>query len=283
MKWAVLGHAGMLGQDLMLGLSNRDVSGFDRSEFDITDLESVRNILSGFDVVVNCAAWTAVDDAEVNEAVALAINGTGPANVAQVCAEFGSKLVQISTDYVFSGDAKVPYSENEITEPKSAYGRTKLAGELAVREKLPKDHYVVRTAWLYGQHGPNFVKTMINLEKTQDSISVVEDQIGQPTWTKDLSTQMISMIDSKVPSGTYHATSSGQTSWFGLTQRIFELLGADPKRVLPTDTAAFLRPAPRPVYSVLGHENWAKVGLNPIRNWNEALTAAFAEGTFNAS
>ena len=283
MKWAVLGHAGMLGQDLMLGLSNRDVSGFDRSEFDITDLESVRNILLGFDVVVNCAAWTAVDDAEVNEADAFAINGTGPANVARVCAELGSKLVQISTDYVFSGDAKVPYAENEITEPKSAYGRTKLAGELAVRKNLPTNHYIVRTAWLYGLHGPNFVKTMINLEKTKDSISVVEDQIGQPTWTKDLSAQIISMIDSKAPSGTYHATSTGQTSWFGLTQRIFELLGADPKRVLPTDTAAFLRPAPRPAYSVLGHENWAKVGLNPIRNWNEALTSAFAEGAFDAS
>jgi dTDP-4-dehydrorhamnose reductase len=283
MKWAVLGHAGMLGQDLMLGLSNRDVSGFDRSEFDITDLESVRNILSGFDVVVNCAAWTAVDDAEVNETAALAINGTGPANVARVCAEFGSKLVQISTDYVFSGEAKVPYSETEITEPKSAYGRTKLAGELAVRENLPNDHYIVRTAWLFGEHGPNFVKTMINLEKTKDSISVVEDQIGQPTWTMDLTVQIISMIDSKAPSGTYHATSSGQTSWFGLTQRIFELLGADPKRVLPTDTAAFPRPAPRPAYSVLGHNNWSQIGLNPIRNWNEALTSAFAEGAFDAS
>jgi dTDP-4-dehydrorhamnose reductase len=283
MKWAVLGHAGMLGQDLMLGLSNRHVSGFDRSEFDITDLESVRNILLGFDVVVNCAAWTAVDDAEVNEADAFAINGTGPANVARICNELGSKLVQISTDYVFSGEAKDPYSETEITEPKSAYGRTKLAGELAVRENLPNDHYIVRTAWLYGQHGPNFVKTMINLEKTKDSISVVEDQIGQPTWTKDLSAQIISMIDSKAPSGTYHATSTGQTSWFGLTQRIFELLGADPKRVLPTDTAAFLRPAPRPAYSVLGHDNWSKIGLNPIRNWNEALTSAFAEGAFDAS
>ena len=283
MKWAVLGHAGMLGQDLMLGLRNRDVSGFDRSEFDISDLESVRHILSDFDVVVNCAAWTAVDEAEANEAAALAINGTGPANVARVCAELGSKLVQISTDYVFSGDAKIPYSESEITRPKSAYGRTKLAGELAVRENLPHGHYVVRTAWLYGQHGPNFVKTMINLEKTKDSISVVDDQIGQPTWTKDLTTQVISMIDSNAPSGTYHATSSGQTSWFGLTQRIFELLGADPKRVLPTDTSAFPRPAPRPAYSVLGHENWSQAGLNPIRNWNEALTAAFAEGAFHAS
>jgi len=283
MKWAVLGHAGMLGQDLMLGLSDRDVLGFDRAEFDITNIESVRSILSDFDVVVNCAAWTAVDDAEVNEAAALAINGTGPANVAQVCSEIGAKLVHISTDYVFSGDADVPYAENEITQPKSAYGRTKLAGENAVREFLPKEHYIVRTAWLYGQYGPNFIKTMIDLEKTKDAISVVADQIGQPTWTKDLVTQIIAMIDAQIPSGTYHATSSGQTSWFGLTQRIFELLGADPNRVLPTDSAAFPRPAPRPAYSVLGHEKWAQVGLNPIRDWNDALTAAFAEGAFRAS
>jgi dTDP-4-dehydrorhamnose reductase len=283
MKWAVLGHAGMLGQDLMLGLSDRDVLGFDRAEFDITNLESVRSILSDFDVVVNCAAWTAVDDAEVNEAAALAINGTGPANVAQVCSEIGAKLVHISTDYVFSGDADVPYAENEITQPKSAYGRTKLAGENAVREFLPKEHYIVRTAWLYGKYGPNFIKTMINLEKTKDAISVVADQIGQPTWTKDLVAQIISMIDAQIPSGTYHATSSGQTSWFGLTQRIFQLLGTDPNRVLPTDSAAFPRPAPRPAYSVLGHEKWAQVGLNPIRDWNDALTAAFAEGAFRAS
>jgi dTDP-4-dehydrorhamnose reductase len=283
MKWAVLGHAGMLGQDLMLGLSDRDVLGFDRAEFDITNIESVRSILSDFDVVVNCAAWTAVDDAEVNEAAALAINGTGPANVAQVCSEIGAKLVHISTDYVFSGDADVPYAENEITQPKSAYGRTKLAGENAVREFLPKEHYIVRTAWLYGKYGPNFIKTMINLEKTKDAISVVADQIGQPTWTKDLVAQIISMIDAEIPSGTYHATSSGQTSWFGLTQRIFQLLGTDPNRVLPTDSAAFPRPAPRPAYSVLGHEKWAQVGLNPIRDWNDALTAAFAEGAFRAS
>lgn len=283
MKWAVLGHVGMLGQDLMLGLRDRDVLGFDRAEFDITNLESVRAILSDFDVVVNCAAWTAVDDAEVNEAAALAINGTGPANVARVCSEIGAKLVHISTDYVFSGDADSPYAENEITKPKSAYGRSKLAGENAVREFLPNEHYIVRTAWLYGQHGPNFIKTMINLEKTKDSISVVADQIGQPTWTKDLVAQIIAMIDSQIPSGTYHATSSGQTSWFGLTQRIFELLGTDPNRVLPTDTAAFPRPAPRPAYSVLGHKKWAEVGLKPIRDWNDALTVAFAEGAFRAT
>jgi dTDP-4-dehydrorhamnose reductase len=283
MKWAVLGHAGMLGQDLMSALSSREVTGFDRAEFDITDIDSVKSILSGFDVVVNCAAWTAVDDAEVNEAAALAINGDGPRNVAKVCNEIGAKLVQISTDYVFSGDATTPYAENSEVGPKSAYGRTKLAGEVAVRNHLPNDHHIVRTAWLYGEHGPNFIKTMINLEKSKDTISVVNDQIGQPTWTKDLASQVINLVDSEVPAGTYHATSSGQTTWFGLTQTIFDLIGADPNRVLPTTTEAFPRPAPRPAYSVLGHENWRAVGMNPIRAWDEALIAAFSDGAFRAS
>jgi dTDP-4-dehydrorhamnose reductase len=283
MKWAVLGHAGMLGQDLMSALSSREVTGFDRAEFDITKIHSVKSILSGFDVVINCAAWTAVDDAEVNEAAALAINGDGPRNVAKVCNEIGAKLVQISTDYVFSGDATTPYAENSEVGPKSAYGRTKLAGEVAVRDYLPNGHYIVRTAWLYGEHGPNFIKTMINLEKSKDTISVVNDQIGQPTWTKDLASQVINLVDSEVPAGTYHATSSGQTTWFGLTQTIFELIGADPNRVLPTTTEAFPRPAPRPAYSVLGHENWRAVGMNPIRAWDEALIAAFSDGAFRAS
>jgi dTDP-4-dehydrorhamnose reductase len=283
MNWAVLGHAGMLGQDFMSALAPQQATGFDRAEFDITDVDSVKSILTGFDVVINCAAWTAVDEAEEKEAAALAINGDGPKNVAKVCNDIGAKLVHISTDYVFSGDAKTPYSENAEVGPKSAYGRTKLAGEIAVHQYLPNDHYLVRTAWLYGEHGPNFIKTMINLEKTKDAISVVNDQIGQPTWTKDLVSQVIAMIAADVPSGTYHATSSGQTTWFGLTQTIFELIGADPNRVLPTTTEAFPRPAPRPAYSVLGHDNWRAVGMNPIRAWDEALIAAFSDGAFRAS
>lgn len=283
MKWAVLGHAGMLGQDFMAALASRDVTGFDRAEFDITVLDSVRSVLTDFDVVVNCAAWTAVDDAEEKEPAALAINGEAPKNVAIVCKEIGAKLVHISTDYVFSGDATSPYAEDALMGPKSAYGRTKLAGEIAIRETLPLDHYIVRTAWLYGEHGPNFIKTMLNLEKVKETISVVDDQIGQPTWTKDLVSQVIAMVDAKVPAGTYHGTSSGQTSWFGLTQRIYELIEANPNRVLPTTTDAFPRPAPRPAYSVLGHAKWTAVGMSPIRNWDEALVAAFADGAFSAS
>ena len=280
MKWAILGSAGMLGQEFMGALTNSDVTGLDRVEFDITDFDSVQSVIKNFDVVVNCAAWTAVDDAEEKEEAALAINGHGPRNVAIACRTIGARLVQISTDYVFPGDATTPYSEESATGPKSAYGRTKLFGEVAVREELPNDHYVVRTAWLYGQYGPNFVKTMMSLEKSKDTVAVVDDQIGQPTWTKDLVDQIVGMVTANVPAGTYHATSSGQTSWMGFTKNIFSQLGADPDRVLPTTTAAFPRPAPRPAYSVLGHDRWANVGMSPIRNWEVALQAAFEQGAF---
>ena len=273
----------MLGQDFMSALASEDVTGLDRAEFDITDLESTKSVLSGFDLVINCAAWTAVDDAETKEEAALAINGEGPRNVATVCAESGAWLVQISTDYVFPGDAKSPYSEDAETGPKSAYGRTKLAGEIAVRELLPSSHYIVRTAWLYGANGPNFVKTMQSLEQTKETVSVVSDQFGQPTWTMDLVNQILEMIEKKVPAGTYHGTSSGETSWFGFAQKIFEEVGADSSRVLPTDTASFPRPAPRPAYSVLAHDKWGQVGMKPIRNWDAALSSAFEKGAFIAS
>jgi len=268
----------MLGQDFVSHLPK--AAGFDRTDFDITEIDSVRDVLDDFDVVVNCAAWTAVDAAEENELYALAVNGLGPKNVAIVCREIGARMVQISTDYVFSGDAIQPYQVDDPTGPKSAYGRTKLAGEIAVTDELPGAHYIVRTSWMYGQHGLNFVKTMQNLEKTNDTISVVDDQIGQPTWTMDLVKQVLEMVELDAPPGTYHGSSSGETSWYAFAQKIFEELGADPKRITPTTSAEFARAAPRPAYSVLSHDKWASVGMNPIRNWDAAIADAFDKGTF---
>ena len=274
-RWLVIGHLGMLGTDVMHELASRDVTGIDRPDIDITDAASVDAVLSGFDVVVNCAAYTAVDEAETHEGTAFLVNAVGPATVARACARTGARLVHISTDYVFSGDATSPYPEDELPAPRSAYGRTKAAGEWAVRSELPDHSLILRTAWLYGAHGPNFVRTMIGLESQRDTLSVVDDQRGQPTWSADLAGRIVESVDRDIPAGIYHATSSGETTWWGLTRRIFELLGADPERVQPTTTDAFPRPAPRPAYSVLGHRRWAEVGMAPLRDWAEALDAAW--------
>ena len=227
------------------------------------------------DVVVNCAAWTSVDEAETHLDEAMLVNGTGARLVAAACSAGGTRMIHISTDYVFGGDARRPYHEAAPTGPSTAYGRTKLAGEQAVLELLPETGFVLRTAWLYGANGPNFVRTMIRLEAERETVDVVDDQIGQPTWTMDVAAEIIALARSHAGAGVYHATSSGQTSWFGLASEIFRLLGADPRRVRPVTSAAFPRPAPRPGYSVLAHGAWARAGLEPIPGWRGRLRQAF--------
>lgn len=278
-RWLVVGANGMLGHDLteVAAAAGHDVTGMDLPQIDITSAESVIEALARVrpDVVVNAAAYTAVDAAEEHEDLALRINGDGPRVLAAAIAERSDVvLVHVSTDYVFAGDATEPYAEDAPPAPASAYGRTKLAGELGVRSVLPARSYVVRTAWLYGVHGPNFVRTMLDLEATRPELSVVDDQRGQPTWARDLAEQIVALVGAAAPVGIYHATSSGQTTWYGLTREIFRLIGADPSRVRPTTTAAFPRPAPRPAYSVLGHDRWRDAGLKPLRPWDEALAEA---------
>ncbi|NUS78264.1 MAG: dTDP-4-dehydrorhamnose reductase [Streptomyces sp.] len=281
--WLVTGAGGMLGQDVLARLAEageRTVA-LDRAALDLTDADAVRGALNTHlpAVVVNCAAWTAVDDAESQEKDALRINGDGPAHLAAACAATGAVLLHVSTDYVFPGDARTPYAEDAPTGPRSAYGRTKLAGERAVLGI--ERGYVVRTAWLYGTGGPNFVRTMIKLEGVKDTLDVVDDQRGQPTWSADLAGLLYDLgrgaLAGTAPAGVYHGTSSGETTWYGLTREIFRLLGADPDRVRPTTSEAFVRPAPRPAYSVLGHDRFAAAGLTPLRDWRTALTEAFPE------
>ncbi|MFE7426599.1 MULTISPECIES: dTDP-4-dehydrorhamnose reductase [unclassified Streptomyces] len=273
----------MLGRDVLARLADEDVTAVaaDRKAVDVADPGSVRAAFEEHRpaVVVNCAAWTAVDDAETMEASALLVNGTGPEVLAAACREHGAVLLQVSTDYVFAGDAEKPYAEDDPTGPRSAYGRTKLAGERAVLGTLPDTGYVVRTAWLYGAGSGNFVRTMIRLEGVKDTLDVVDDQRGQPTWTVDLADRLVRLgqaaLAGTAPAGVYHGTGGGETTWFGLTREIFRLLGADPERVRPTTSAAFARPAPRPAYGVLGHDRWSVAGIEPIRDWREALEAAF--------
>jgi dTDP-4-dehydrorhamnose reductase len=280
-RWLVTGADGMLGTDLVAALASRGepVTAMNRAGLDVTHPVAVTDAMtrSRPDVVVNCAAWTAVDDAEAAEEQALAVNAGGAASLAAGCAAAGARLVQLSTDYVFAGEAGRPYAEDDVPAPRTAYGRTKLAGERAVLGRLPGAGYVVRTAWLYGAHGPNFVRTMIKLEDQRPAIDVVDDQHGQPTWTADVARQIIALIHAAAPPGIYHATSSGQTTWFGLAREIFSLLGADPDRVRPIPSSELSRPAPRPAYSVLGHGAWDRLAVPPIGDWRAALHHAFPE------
>ncbi len=274
-RWLVTGAGGMLGHDMMTCLERggETALALTRADLDITDQAAVTAAVLGCrpSIVVNCAAWTAVDEAEAHQDEAFEVNGRGARLVAAACAASGARLIHISTDYVFAGDACRPYAEHDRRGPRTAYGRTKLAGERAVAELLPGSGYIVRTAWLYGAHGPNFVRTMISLERDREVVDVVDDQHGQPTWAMDVAGQVIALARSGAPAGVYHATSSGETTWFGFAREIFRLLGADTARVRPVASGAYPRQAPRPAYSVLGHGAWANAGIKPIPGWRLRL------------
>ena len=281
----VTGASGMLGTALVRELARDPASptvlSYGRDRLDLRHPAGVREAVARAepDVVVNCAAYTAVDDAEEHEIDALAVNGNGVRALATACARAGARLIHLSTDYVFDGTATTPYAETAPTRPVNAYGRSKLAGERAVLEVLPETGYVVRTAWLYGAAGRNFVQAMISLEGRRDTVEVVDDQLGQPTWTRDLAAQIIGLARADARPGVYHGTSSGQATWYELAREVFTLLGADPGRVGRTTSASFPRPAARPAYSVLGHDRWAQAGLPPIRHWRDALRAAWPSMT----
>ncbi len=279
MTWTVTGAAGMLGQDLVAAAraQGHEVTAMDRDELDITDADAVMDALGrpgSSDVVINVAAWTQVDSAEEKEPLAFTLNAVGPQNLAAACARSGARLVQISTDYVFPGNGTSPYGEDDLLSPLGAYGRTKAAGEWAVRAS-GADWILVRTAWLYGAHGTPFPKTMARLIRERGHVDVVTDQVGQPTWTVDLTDLILRLLAADAPSGVYHGTSSGQCSWYEFTREIAASLGEDPDQVVGrTTAAAFKSPAPRPAYSVLGHDALTAVGVAPIGDWHDRWQAA---------
>jgi len=273
-RWLVVGAHGMLGQDMVAAAraAGAEVDGVDRVHVDITDADATLAAVQGYDVVVNCAAWTAVDAAEDQEAAAFMVNAVGPQNLARAAAATGARLVQISTDYVFEGHATAPYQEDAPVAPAGAYGRTKAAGEWAVRANTP-DYYVIRTAWLYGAGGPNFPKTMARLGGERDVLTVVDDQLGQPTWTVDLADLIVRLVAAGAPSGIYHGTSQGEVTWNGFAKAIMTAAGLQ-ARVDPVSSAAFAAKAPRPSYSVLGHDALRGVGVEPIGDWAERWSLA---------
>ena len=276
MRWLVTGANGMLGTDLvdLLRSQGEDVTAASRSTLDVTSADAVADAVAGHDVVVNCAAWTAVDDAEEHEDEALVVNGEAPRLLARAAAASGARLVQVSTDYVFDGSADTPYAEDAQLSPVSAYGRTKAAGETAVRDEHPGGHLVVRTAWLYGAHGGCFPKTIARVARERGEVKVVDDQVGQPTWTADVAATIVALVQADAPAGTYHATSAGRCSWFDFAQQVVVAAGLESSAVQPTTSADFVRPAPRPSYSVLGHDALTALGLDPIGDWSERWAVA---------
>lgn len=278
MTLLVTGAGGQLGRELLV-LAPEAV-GTDHRQLDITDEAAVRATLKslGDDLtVINAAAWTRVDDAEADPVGAWAANARGPAVLAGECARRGARLLHLSTDYVFPGNAPPGargYEPDDDIGPRSVYGASKLAGELAVRAAHPQRSWVVRTAWVYAASGANFVTTMVRLERERAVLDVVDDQVGSPTYAVDLAAALLAMLHADPAPGTYHAAGGGSVSWHGLAQAVFAEIGADPARIRPVVTSAVPRPAPRPAFSVLGPQHWTAAGLTPLRGWREALTAA---------
>ena len=295
MRVLITGSAGQLGRALAESLADArlagaDVSarGVDSAEMDITSAAAVGTVFGEFepDIVINCAAYTAVDAAEADEDSARAVNAEGPAILARATAAAGARLIHVSTDYVFDGgdSASVdrrPYAADAPTAPRTAYGRTKLAGEQAVRRLDPAAH-IVRSAWVYTGAGTDFVATMRLLEGERETITVVDDQRGSPTYVADLAAGLVELAwlshasGRRMPGLLLHATNAGEATWFELARAVFEEIGADPARVRPCPSTEFPRPAPRPAYSVLSGREWLAAGLTPLRDWRTALRDALS-------
>jgi dTDP-4-dehydrorhamnose reductase len=279
MTWLITGGSGQLGLAFQaeLALQGIDFVSVNSHELDITNQDLVEELVDSLmpEVIINSAAWTDVDGAETNESAAHAVNALGPRYLAIAASEATARLVQVSTDYVFSGEGTAPWGEGAQYNPQSVYGSTKSEGEKLVLGSHPSGSYVVRTAWLYSAQRKNFAKTMTKLALNgAGEVRVVNDQVGQPTFTDDLAKQIIDLVVSDSPVGIYHGTNSGQATWFEFAQEIFKLAGADVSRVVPVSSSEYPRPAKRPSYSVLGHDAWANTSVEPMRDWRIALAEA---------
>ncbi|WP_025114724.1 dTDP-4-dehydrorhamnose reductase, partial [Lysinibacillus fusiformis] len=272
MKIIVTGANGQLGQELVKQLtdSEHDLYAFTKTDLDITDTERVLTVCNDIkpQIIINAAAYTNVDGAETNEELAFQVNAVGQRNLTVAAEKVGAKICYISTDYVFNGQATSPYNEYMKVDPLGVYGQSKYAGEF-LTQTLNTKYFIVRTAWVYGEYGPNFVKTMLTLADEKSELGVVHDQVGSPTYTVDLAEFLIELVQTE-KYGIYHCTNSGTCSWYEFAQEIFKLANKDIK-VNPLTSDQFSRPAKRPAYSVLGDLSVRINGFIPRRNWKEAL------------
>lgn len=272
-KILVTGAEGQLGTDLVkiLKVTGYDVLGMGKSELDITNEKKVHHIVSSLkpDIIIHCAAYTQVDKAEAEPDYAYLINGIGTRNITLAAERIGAKLVYISTDYVFDGSATLPYHEFSPVSPINVYGSSKLAGEMMVRD-FHSRFFIVRTSWVFGVKGNNFVKTMIQLSKEKEQLKVVNDQIGSPTYTVDLCNCIMQLVESD-KYGIYHVSNSGSCSWFEFAREIFSQTQNNIK-LEPCTTEEFPRPAKRPKYSVLDHMGLRINAFDPMPDWKDGLT-----------
>jgi dTDP-4-dehydrorhamnose reductase len=278
----ITGAGGLVGRRLAAEASRRGhrVLALTSADCDVTDPTAPERHVSAGDVVINCAAYTKVDQAEADEAGARAVNSAGAENVAHACARAGAELIHVSTDYVFDGDfgdgSPRPYEIDDATAPLSVYGRSKLDGEFNVLSAMPSAH-VVRTAWIFsGGDGGDFVATMRRLAAGDGPVDVVADQVGSPTYVGDLVEALLQVADGSIEESVLHAANQGEASRFEQARAVFELVGADPERVRPVGTDRFPRPAPRPPYSALSGRLSGAAGLTELRPWRDALSAALS-------
>lgn len=273
MKIFVTGVKGQLGHDIMLELAKRGIEGFgvDIEEMDITDPEAVKRVISEAapEAVIHCAAWTAVDAAEDNADKCRLVNAYGTENIAKVCAERNIPMMYFSTDYVFNGEGERPWEPDDEAEPLNVYGLTKYEGEQAVRKYVPDKHFILRIQWVYGLNGKNFVKTMLKLSETHDTLTVVSDQIGSPTYTPDIARMAADMIVTE-RYGTYHVANTGLCSWFEFANEIFRLAGKNVK-TLPVTSEAYAAKAKRPHNSRMDLSRVTENGFLPLPSWQDAL------------
>jgi dTDP-4-dehydrorhamnose reductase len=276
MSWLVFGGTGQLGLTLQdqLRLEAIDFLAPNRKNLDLTSETDVAQCITSSkpSVIINCAAWTNVNAAENNEKEALEINGYAVEYIAKYAKRAGSVLIHISTDYVFSGERDTPWGETDTPDPKTAYGRTKFFGEQALLDTYKENSYILRTAWLYSKYGKNFAKSISErvLNRTE-SISVVGDQVGQPTLADDLSRQIILVAKKRIFPGIYHGTNSGEASWYDFASEINSILGGLSERVIKVSSEEIVSAAKRPSYSVLSHDKWDAVEIARMRDWKLAL------------
>lgn len=271
----LLGGSGILGSEVFrqLQIKDMDFVAPSSSNLDIRDKELLEKFVLDFrpSWIVNCAAWTDVDGAEESFDAALELNERAVRNIAEAAKQISCKVVHISTDYVFDGETSAPYVETSPVNPINKYGESKLRGERALLEVMPKDGYVIRTAWLYGVHGKNFVKTISTKASRNESVRVVDDQIGSPTNARDLAKAIIAIIDNRPAVGTYHFSNSGYCSWFELARTMYKEIGANPELVEAIQSSSLFLKAKRPKYSLLSTKKFESSGLNGILDWKMSL------------